>query len=350
MARLETKVPQSPKVLSVPAGKSYGLILKHLIYSCPEAYTYKNTPLITFRTTPPDAIMEKVFAIQKVERADPSKIEETCAASDPIKKRITAYVAAAGPAGILAKSGYYRFYILAPDDVVQLVPAPKAAYTQQGPIYFSLAELQSGKEIVEPLRSLTYKEKLLDERWIQKRTRIVKERGAVCALCGSSFDLDVHHGYYSFVLEPWEYNDASLWVLCRVCHTKTQHLLTSIHMAIGFTHPAKLEWLKARIADAAFEAQIGISTAEAEEILREEELIQATLYSEYSAEITASADLGPSIASQLGELAIRAFPGVEISINQRESDVDGNVYVSGPDPVIVERIQAFLDRERVKMG
>lgn len=121
-------------------------------------------------------------------------------------------------------------------------------------------------------------------------------------------------------------------------------------MAIGCTHPRELERLKPRVADAAFEARFGISIAEAEEILREERFIQDTLYSEYSAEIIACSDLGPTIAYELELLAMGAFPGLEVSVLERESDPDGNAYVSGPAPRIVDHIQRFLDRERERRG
>lgn len=341
-------MPASHLVLSVPAGKTYAIINRHLVYSCPAAYTYKSTPMITFRTAPPAAAMEKVFTIQQIELADPLNIQGTCTADTALRARIAAYVAAARPAGVLVKTGKYRFYILDPKDVLPLPHAPTSIEPSKGPLYFSLADLQSGNPMVTPLPPLTYKEKLLDARWITKRDRIRAERGAKCELCGSTENLDIHHGYYSPFLEPWEYDDGSLWALCRSCHNGTQLLLTSIHMTIGFTHPRELERLKPRIADATFEARMGISTAEAEEILREERHIQATLYSDYTAEITACPDLGPSIARQLENLAVQAFPGIEVSITEKERDRDGNVCVSGPNPDIVDHLQAFLDREREK--
>lgn len=338
----------SDLVISVPAGKSYAIINQHLIYSCPAAYTYKSTPLITFRTAPPAAKMEKVFTIEQIVSANPTDIEGTCKVEPDLRSRIATYVSAARPAGVLNRPGIYRFYILSRSNVLMLPHAPKPDEPSKGLLYFSLGDLQSGNPTVTPLPPRTYKEKLLDPRWIGKKDRIKAERGSRCQLCETKKQLDVHHGYYSPFLEPWEYSDASLWILCRPCHEQTQHLLTSIHMAIGFTHPKDLDTLKPRIADAAFEVTTGISTAEAKEILREERATQETLYSDYAAEITACSDLGPSVAEQLEALGTEAFPGIEISIAEREGDPDGNVFVSGPDPTIVDRIQAFFEREREK--
>jgi hypothetical protein len=121
-------------------------------------------------------------------------------------------------------------------------------------------------------------------------------------------------------------------------------------MTIGFTPPRDLERLRTAITDAAFEVKTGISKAEAEEILRQESQIQATLYSDYTAVITACSDIGPSIADQLQELATHKFPGIEVSVVEGERDRDGTSYVSGPDPEIVDRIQAFLDQQREKLG
>jgi hypothetical protein len=293
--------------------------------------------------------MKKIFRIQQIELADPVDIRRDSARADPLRNQIAAYISAAQSVGVFVKPGKYRFYVLDPTNVIQLPHSPKAIVPDKGPLYFSLADLQSGTPAVTPLPPLTYKEKLLDKRWIAKRNRIKAERGAKCELCGKTEDLDVHHGYYSFLLEPWDYDSGSLWILCRSCHEKTQVLLTSIHMAIGFTHPRDLEGLKPRIADATFEASMGISKAEAEEVLREERSIQATLYSEYVVDITACSDLGPSIADQLEALATKAFPGIEVSTTNRDREPDGNVYVSGPDPDTVDRLQAFLERERAKM-
>lgn len=121
----------------------------------------------------------------------------------------------------------------------------------------------------------TYKEKLLDDRWVEKRERLLSAAGRRCSLCPSEKNLTIHHGYYRFKTDPWDYENESLWVLCWPCHEGIQLLTITIHRAIAHTHPRDIEKLKPKIVDAAFEAQFGITQAEAEEILREDLLQRA---------------------------------------------------------------------------
>jgi hypothetical protein len=69
------------------------------------------------------------------------------------------------------------------------------------------------------LLNKTYVEKLKDYRWLKKR-EIIKERaGFTCEDCGNSKGpLDVHHCYYVYECEPWEYPNDVLRCLCRSCH------------------------------------------------------------------------------------------------------------------------------------
>ena len=123
-----------------------------------------------------------------------------------------------------------------------------------------------------------------------------------------------------------------------------------MHIAIGTTHPKKLDDLKMRLTDAAFEVEFGISKAEVDEILSEDRLARETLYADYNVEILACTDLGPSIAEGLAAKAVRAFPGAEISINPVSNDVDGNAVVYGPNDIVVAQIQQFFEKERAKHG
>jgi hypothetical protein len=62
----------------------------------------------------------------------------------------------------------------------------------------------------------SYKEKLEDERWKQKRDKIIKRDGGCCKLCASDKDLHVHHILYYG--EPWDVFDKHLVTLCAECH------------------------------------------------------------------------------------------------------------------------------------
>jgi hypothetical protein len=190
----------------------------------------------------------------------------------------------------------------------------------------------------------------MDERWLQKRQHLLNSRGQRCELCGCTGNLTIHHGYYRFKTDPWDYDDASLWVLCWPCHEKTQMLTTTMHVAIGHTHPRELTQLKSKITDAAFEVQFGISSEEAEAILNEERSIEQTLYSDYTAEVFSNSDLGPTIAYEILQSAVERFPGLQVSVMESQSDPDGISSASGPNPNVVNDITGFLEREREKRG
>lgn len=66
----------------------------------------------------------------------------------------------------------------------------------------------------------TYSEKLKDERWQKKRDKVKERANYMCQDCGSKEALEVHHCYYKFGLEPWQYPFDSLRCLCRDCHKK----------------------------------------------------------------------------------------------------------------------------------
>jgi hypothetical protein len=136
-------------VLSVPAGKSYDLILEHFVYSCPDNYQYDETRVITFRTA--QDRMERLFSIGQVIRLDPRDIDAAFEVPTQIRERIKGYISVAHSRGILEAVGPYRFYILAEDAVVELLHAPRTRDHLKGAHYFTTAELTSGTELVSPL-------------------------------------------------------------------------------------------------------------------------------------------------------------------------------------------------------
>jgi hypothetical protein len=81
----------------------------------------------------------------------------------------------------------------------------------------------------------SYAEKLKDPRWQKKRLEILEQRKWECEVCrNKDRTLDVHHGYYDWRLEPWEYPDGSYWVICEDCHKIITIALVRIHKAIAF--------------------------------------------------------------------------------------------------------------------
>ena len=71
----------------------------------------------------------------------------------------------------------------------------------------------------------SYNEDLNDERWKEKREKILKRDGYKCRWCGSIDRLQVHHKYYNkypdgSMVRAWDYPDDALMVLCDDCHKK----------------------------------------------------------------------------------------------------------------------------------
>lgn len=69
----------------------------------------------------------------------------------------------------------------------------------------------------------SYGELLWDERWREKRKRIINRDNGRCIFCGSSEDLVVHHRQYHVTEEgkkyvPWSYDDKYLITVCKKCH------------------------------------------------------------------------------------------------------------------------------------
>ena len=66
---------------------------------------------------------------------------------------------------------------------------------------------------------------LKTNEWRNKREKILYRDGYKCRWCGSMFDLNVHHKYYSaypngVLVKPWDYPDDALITLCKDCHKK----------------------------------------------------------------------------------------------------------------------------------
>lgn len=72
----------------------------------------------------------------------------------------------------------------------------------------------------------SYREKLFDRRWLEKRAEIIKRDNFRCAICGSTNGLVVHHKQYHYnkkenrKSDPWEYDNKCLVTLCESCHKR----------------------------------------------------------------------------------------------------------------------------------
>lgn len=66
---------------------------------------------------------------------------------------------------------------------------------------------------------MSYSEKLKDPRWQRKRLEILQRDDFQCTCCGDTkSEIHVHHSYYEFGKEIWEYDDSTLFTLCSECH------------------------------------------------------------------------------------------------------------------------------------
>lgn len=69
-----------------------------------------------------------------------------------------------------------------------------------------------------PPSDTPYNKKLEDYRWQKKRKRILERCNGHCEECDSATALEIHHCYYRYGREPWQYPDGALLALCPVCH------------------------------------------------------------------------------------------------------------------------------------
>lgn len=67
---------------------------------------------------------------------------------------------------------------------------------------------------------LSYSEKLRDPRWQKKRLEVMQRDKFTCQECDTADKtLNVHHCFYEWGHEPWDYPDSSLVTLCEDCHS-----------------------------------------------------------------------------------------------------------------------------------
>src|SRR5688572_14688798 len=78
---------------------------------------------------------------------------------------------------------------------------------------------QPTKEIIRN----RYAEKLLDNRWQQRKTSIQIRDKFQCQKCQAKNEtVHVHHRHYLAGRDPWDYPDELLVLLCSNCHKKEE--------------------------------------------------------------------------------------------------------------------------------
>ena len=66
---------------------------------------------------------------------------------------------------------------------------------------------------------MTYSDLLKDPRWQKKRLEVLNRDNFTCLLCkDSTSTLHVHHKFYQYGKNPWEYDEKYLMTLCYSCH------------------------------------------------------------------------------------------------------------------------------------
>jgi 5-methylcytosine-specific restriction endonuclease McrA len=76
---------------------------------------------------------------------------------------------------------------------------------------------------------MTYKEKLKDRRWRNRRRQILVRDNFKCQICGyRSHHNHVHHLAYIKNTEPWDYPDYYLITLCQYCHENEHYIENEI--------------------------------------------------------------------------------------------------------------------------
>jgi hypothetical protein len=72
---------------------------------------------------------------------------------------------------------------------------------------------------------MEYIELLKHPKWQKKRLQIMDRDEWTCRRCkDTESNLQIHHLYYNFDLQPWEYPDTALITLCELCHKKAEFM------------------------------------------------------------------------------------------------------------------------------
>lgn len=151
-------------VISIPASGTIDLIYKYSIHAHPnkESYNYKKTKYFTFRKS--GGIMEKIFTVESTIIMRPDNLNKinNYDIDENIKNRLTAYIQERAKGFTFeTKDLEYKFYILRYEK--ELIHKPKKP-RQNNQCYFTLKELESGKEYVDSIYTINkVKNQSIDE-------------------------------------------------------------------------------------------------------------------------------------------------------------------------------------------
>ena len=191
---------------------------------------------------------------------------------------------------------------------------------------------------------MNYNDKLKDKRWLRKREQLYARANNKCQSCGTATNLTVHHGYYQFKTDPWEYPDDSLWVLCWPCHERVQAALVEIHQHIGHVHPDYYPDVLHAVEPELHELIHGITKNELAEIILSEKEEYSHQYEDYVAQIFSSSDLCPTRAYELENVLRDRYPGIDVSVEEVDRGRDALTSVDGPDIDIAKQIQDWSNK------
>ncbi len=84
----------------------------------------------------------------------------------------------------------------------------------------------------------SYSQKLRDVRWKRRRDGLLRQRSYTCCECvqplvAGTMDLQVHHVLYIPGLDPWDYPDELLLVVCAWHHRVRAALEQAIYLGVG---------------------------------------------------------------------------------------------------------------------
>lgn len=81
---------------------------------------------------------------------------------------------------------------------------------------------------------MTYAEKLKDPRWQKKRLEILNRADWACEVCcANDKTLHVHHVYYEYGKDPWDYTSDTLMSLCEDCHKERGEKEAALKLAFA---------------------------------------------------------------------------------------------------------------------
>jgi hypothetical protein len=140
------------RVLSVPAGKTYVLMTKHNVYSCPVSHPKHDEKVDVFAPRNEEGKIPRIYRIVARIVADPRNPVCPTHLKPEYSQNIKVYISVAKSIkGILDGGGQYRFYILSDIERYALKHAPSLSHPGNAHVYLSLKQLVNGAEFVDPL-------------------------------------------------------------------------------------------------------------------------------------------------------------------------------------------------------